>query len=177
MKLKLLALSIMAFSVSAAVNGQGTFTYHFDLRNSTPVSQGYLSESSLRLIGGGSMDVYELFEGLPTGTPVQAGTFGGAPYITLLPGVWGDLEGSFRITVLGGPLNFSGVFIHIATPTSPNPYPFNYYELSTPVPEPAPLTLLILGFATIGSRLWYRKSPTTPPAGMTQTNRNGDNSP
>jgi len=158
MKTKWFVTVIAVLGCNASVSGQGFIpgdivTHHFNMGSLTPTGQSFLSESYLRLDGftplGGGMSVsYEIFEGLPTGAPVTAGTFGGAPYLTLPLGTWADREGSFRLTVTGGPVDFSGVAIHIAVPTTPNPFPYNVYEFTIPVPEPGSVALLFLGLVT-----------------------------
>ena len=166
MKTALLLFAVIALTVRTSIYGQGfgpgyTFTYHFEpsefqFMDSTMISETSLQVTDLNVFG--TRLAYELFEGLPTGMPVYAGTFGGSPYVTAPFGTWGDLEGSFRITVRedqpGPPVNFSGVFVRVAVPTGgPN---YDRYTLTVPVPEPNSLVLMSMGLA--GVALLYRYS-------------------
>jgi hypothetical protein len=141
-------------------NGQGlmegqSFTYHFDVSDQpTQITLG--RESYLLLLNhtGGSV-VYEFFEGQPIGSPAQAGVFGGAPYVTLFLGLWEDGEGTFRLTAMGGPANFSDTFIHLTLGgDAPN---IPYVEFAVPIPEPSSAVLFVLGFLGLQTLLGRRR--------------------
>ena len=140
-----------------------SFTDHFD---SLPSYQamGINPEDSLSLFSGApfltATIAWEVWSGLPVGAPTfsgiwQPGDSGYAPLDLL----WGDGEGSFRITILAGSQEIDRFSIYAVGPYDPTTATTTVYQgdiLPAPVPEPASATLAAFGFAAFVA--WRRRA-------------------
>lgn len=171
MKKKLFLIAITALAINATTRAdvfpEGyTFTYHFDTLPAIyePI---ILTASFMSINVGGvypitSVMSWEMFEGLPGGTPVASGIWSpdnfhlaGIPYPT-----WQDAEGSFRISVLSGSQLINSVSIYL--PGAPQGYVYELTVVPPPVPEPTTFSLLYIGLAVTALISWHRKRQSVP---------------
>jgi PEP-CTERM motif len=161
---------LLKTSANADVFPEGyTFTYHFDTLQLVQ-SFGVLPGNYL-FVGIGTPPLtstisWEIFDGLPSGAPVAAGTWWG--YDATSAGIpvptWQDAEGSFRISVLSGSQEIDHFSIYVVHEYLGGNI-FSVYELTvlpSPVPEPGTSSLILIGLS--GVALWALRHKGQRPA-------------
>ncbi len=145
-----------------------TFTYHFDslplVFEPTIQTAEYLSVDTGGVRPLTSTLSWEMFEGLPIGTPVASGTWSG--FDTTLAGIphgtWQDGEGSFRISVVSGAQLINDVTIYLPQFRPSGGYTGYVYELTvTPsaIPEPAAPSLIFFSLLAMTFSAWHSRKP------------------
>jgi hypothetical protein len=147
-------------SANADVFPEGyTFTYHFD---TLPLFQSFgVLPGNYLFVSTGSPALtstisWEIFDGLPTGTPVASGIWSG--YDATSAGIpvptWQDAEGSFRISVLSGSQEIDHFSIYVVHEYLGGGL-FNVYGLTVPpVPVPEPRSSFLICLALIAATFW-----------------------
>jgi hypothetical protein len=173
MKSFLVTVAALALSASAYADvfpAGYTFTYHF---NALPlIPEPIIITAEFLTVGTGgtappltSTLSWEMFEGLPSGSPVASGTWSGSdiPLAGIPHGTWQDGEGSFRISVVSGSQLISDVSIYLPQFGGPSGgYTGYVYEITVipaPVPEPATVAFITVGLAFLAA--WRYRARTS----------------
>ena len=172
-KLKLLpallihGLALVAFGQGVGISQGGSYTFQFSslpfVRTAGPLDGGRFAVNfSTNGLGTGESLLLELFPNSVSDVPLTF-TFDGAAGSLLpdgslggvfvswspgVPGLWPDLQGVARVTMIGGAVQVSDFSVTQVEAGG-------YYSGSFPVPEPGPLALVLIGagvFAGLGAR-------------------------